>query len=292
MKNHPYTPDLIQWLDKLNHFIPDAYLDFIIANTKVGAVHQSHLPLLAQHPDVFQVHDDHIAIHPRLDTLVARTKAVVEVLHEWREAGLITGWRDEPYRVSTAFDAPPLMALERAASSTFGILRYGIHLNGIVRKDGQLHIWVARRSLDKPEFPGKLDNLVAGGIAADISAWDVVIKECQEEANIPQTLAQHAYPVSLISYLLDEDTKRKRSINFIYDLELPLDFVPENTDGEVASFSLWPIERVIETVATTEAFKLNNNLALIDFMLRHGYIRPDDPHYTEIAQRLRSPVTW
>jgi hypothetical protein len=285
------TTVLLHWIDTLNVFDPHNYLDFVIDDTVVGAVHRSKLPLLQEHAGVFYVTDARVSLHPHLNSTDARTEAVAEVLHAWRDAGLVPGWRDELYRVSTAFDAPPLMSLERAAASTFGILRYGAHLNGIVHKDGRLHLWVARRSLDKPEFPGKLDHIVAGGIPAGLSAWEVVIKECGEEADIPPRLAQRARPVSLISYMLDEDNRRKRSLIFVYDLELPEDFTPENTDSEVAAFYLWPIEQVIATLATDD-FKTNNTLVFIDFFLRYGYLEPDDPHYTEIAQRLRSPVAW
>ncbi len=286
------TTAFLRWLDAHNAFDPHTYLDFVIEDTVVGAVHRSRLPLLQAHPGIFHVDDARVTLDPRLDTPAARTEAVAGVLREWRNAGLFPAWRDELYRVSAGFDAPPLMALERAAASTFGILRYGAHLNGVVRKNGHLHLWVARRSLNKPEYPGKLDHLVAGGIPDGLSAWDVVIKECYEEANIPPELAQRARPVSLISYLLDANYRRHRDLIFIYDLELPETFVPQNTDGEVAEFYLWPIEQVIEVMATTEDFKMNNNLVIIDFMLRYGYLGPDDPHYAVIAQRLRSPVMW
>lgn len=283
---------LFRWIDVLNVFDLYNYLDFVVDGTVVGAVHRSKRPLLQEYPNVFHMTKECVSVHPRLDTPAARTEAVAEVLRAWRDMGLVPGWRDELYRVSMAFDAPPLMSLERAAASTFGILRYGAHLNGIVRKEGHIYLWVARRSLDKPEFPGKLDHIVAGGIPAGLSAWDVVLKECGEEANIPPRLAQQARPVSLISYMVDENAQRKRSLIFVYDLELPSTFVPENTDGEVELFELWPIERVIETATHTDAFKTNNNLVIIDFLMRHGYIGPDTPRYTEIAQRLRSPVMW
>lgn len=286
------TTALLRWIDVLNVCDPRNYRDFVIDDTVVGAVHHSWVPLLREHPRVFRIDEDHIGLHPRLETPGARTRAVAEVLRAWRDAGRLPGWRDELYRVSTAFDAPPLMALERAAASTFGILRYGAHVNGIVRKEGRLHLWIARRSPDKPEFPNKLDHIVAGGIPAGLSARDVVVKECREEANIPPSLARRAHPVSLISYLVDENARRKRSLIFVYDLELPETFVPENTDGEVASFALWPVGRVIEAVTDTDAFKTNNNLVIIDFLLRYGYIGPDDARYAEIAWRLRSPVTW
>ncbi|MBN2393432.1 MAG: DUF4743 domain-containing protein [Anaerolineae bacterium] len=286
------TTAFLRWIDAHNAFDPHTYLDFVIEGTVVGAVHRQRLPLLQEHPGIFQVDDARVTLDPHLDTSAVRTEAVAGVLVEWRDAGLFPGWRDELYRVSTAFDTPPLMALERAAASTFGILRYGAHLNGVVHKDGHLHLWIARRALDKPEHPGKLDHIVAGGIPAGLNAWDVVIKECQEEANIPPELAQRARPVSLISYMIDANLRRHRDLIFIYDLELPETFVPQNTDGEVAEFYLWPIEQVIETVIATEDFKMNNNLVIIDFLLRYGYIGPDDPHYVVITQRLRSPVTW
>jgi len=286
------TTAFLRWIDAHNAFDPHNYLDFVIEDAVVGAVHGSRLPLLQEHSGIFHVDEARVTLDPRLDTPAARTEAVDGVLREWRDAGLFPAWRDELYRVSTAFDAPPLMALERAAASTFGILRYGAHLNGVVRKNGHLLLWIAKRALTKPEHPGKLDHLVAGGIPAGLSAWDVIIKECQEEANISPELARHARPVSLISYMLDANLRRHRDLIFIYDLELPETFVPQNTDGEVAEFYLWPIEQVIEVMTTTEDFKMNNNLVIIDFLLRHGYVGPDDPRYAVIAQRLRSPVMW
>ena len=40
---------------------------------------------------------------------------------------------------------------------------YGVHINGYVETPDGLELWVARRSKDKPTWPGKLDHIVAGG---------------------------------------------------------------------------------------------------------------------------------
>ena len=40
---------------------------------------------------------------------------------------------------------------------------YGVHINGYVETEVGLELWVARRSKDKPTWPGKLDHIVAGG---------------------------------------------------------------------------------------------------------------------------------
>ena len=77
-------------------------------------------------------------------------------------------------------------------------------------------------------------------------------------------------------------------MQFCFDLELPSNFVPRNTDGEIESFALWPIERVAETVAETREFKDNCNLVIIDFLIRHGFIPPDDPDYVALVRGLHT----
>lgn len=95
----------------------------------------------------------------------ARTQAVAAVLLKLRQDhGLLSGWRDELYPVTPAFDAEPLLLIERAAAPYFGIRAYGVHINGyVVRPDGSKALWVARRSAQKQTWPGKLDHIVAGG---------------------------------------------------------------------------------------------------------------------------------
>ncbi|HYN77840.1 MAG TPA: DUF4743 domain-containing protein, partial [Lamprocystis sp. (in: g-proteobacteria)] len=77
---------------------------------------------------------------------------------------------------------------------------------------------------------------------------------------------------------------------YCYDLELPATFVPRCTDGEVESFSLLPAAEVARLVQDTDEFKLNCNLVVIDFLVRHGLIAPDHPDYLPIIQGLRSPL--
>ena len=53
-----------------------------------------------------------------------------------REEGVITGWRDELYPVTSGFYASPVMLIERAAATHFGIKAYGVHINGYVKVVG------------------------------------------------------------------------------------------------------------------------------------------------------------
>jgi len=80
----------------------------------------------------------------------------------------------------------------------------------------------------------------------------------------------------------------KRDLLFCYDLILPEDFVPCNKDGEVESFFKKSFSKVEALIAETEEIKLNCNLVMLDFLIRHGQLNPEMPFYTEIINGLRS----
>jgi len=282
------TQALLHWIDFHNNYDPTRFVDFVIDDTVLGAVHKDMRDRCVQHPGVFQVSEQRVVLHPRLDDPPSRTQAVECVLKEWLAQGVFSGWRDEHYVVSTAFEAEPLMSIERSAAPLFGIRQYGVHINGIVRTERQTAMWVARRSDRKPEYPGQLDHLVAGGLAVGLTAYNTALKECGEEAGVPEILARRVRAVGTVSYRRFSGLRSATVVIFCYDLELPESFVPVNADGEVGEFYLWPVERVIETITQTREFKANCNLVIMDFLVRHGYLCPEDAHYIEIVQRLRS----
>ena len=78
----------------------------------------------------------------------------------------------------------------------------------------------------------------------------------------------------------------RRDLLFNFDLELPANFEPVNTDGEISEFYLWPIEQVIEAVRDTDEFKFNCSLVIIDFLIRRGFIEPDHADYVELVRGL------
>ncbi len=262
------------------------YRPFRIAGRQVGHVAPDIAERLAGFPDVFVVSADAVAVADALATPLARTRAVARVLADLYAQGLFAGWRDEAYPVAAAFADPPLMTMERAAVPLFGVRAYGIHINGIVRGKTDARMWIARRSLSKPTGPGQWDQVVAGGQPAGLSLADNLIKECAEEAAISAAIARRAVPVGAISYLGERPDGLRNDVLFVYDLELPAEFTPVNTDGEVEDFHLWDMERLIATVRDTDSFKFNCALVVIDFLIRHGLISPDHPDYVDILKGL------
>ncbi|MGQ0662249.1 MAG: DUF4743 domain-containing protein [Pseudomonadota bacterium] len=266
----------------LAHFRP-----FVVAGTRVGWVRHALARRLAEFPAVFEVAHQAVSLAPRLADFAHRSAAVEDVLRVLERDGLIAGWRDEPYPVATSFTTPPLLQMERAAIPHFGVRAYGVHMNGFVRGAGGLEMWVPRRAMTKPTYPGLLDNTVAGGQPIGVGLMENLIKECAEEADIPERVARRAIPVGAIVYCMEAADGLKPDVQFCYDLELPADFTPTNHDGEIDEFFRWPIDKVAEMVRSTREFKFNCNLVIIDFLVRHGWIGPEHPDYVEIARGLR-----
>ncbi|KAJ7296831.1 hypothetical protein O6H91_Y097100 [Diphasiastrum complanatum] len=194
----------------------------------------------------------------------------------------------EMYPVVSSFGGALLFSMERSAVPFFGIKAYGVHMNGYVIQDGQKSLWIARRSKTKQTFPGLLDHLVAGGQPVGLTCKRNLIKECEEEAGIPENIAQRAIPVGAVSYEDINGQVLKRDVLFCYDLELPVDFQPYNKDGEVERFTLVPIAEVENIIWNTTSFKSNCVLVILDFLFRHGYIEPERKGYLQLFQSLRS----
>ncbi len=280
----------LNWIHECNQYNPDDYLPFFIDASILGYIHKDKLNVFKPFESVFLFSEfqgrEAVTFQTNVNDFNSRSRAIAEVARSWYQSGVITSWVGEQYNVNTGFNQPSFFTIERAASSLLGIQKYGIHLNAWVEKEGELYLWVARRAKDKHTFPGKLDHLVAGGHGAGYRIEETMIKECAEEANVPENIAQQSKPVSLVSYAMDVQQKLQQDNLFIYDLKLDADFVPENTDGEAEEFYLWPVDKVLNCVATTRDYKINCNLVIIDFAIRHGYLKPDEPFYTDICSGL------
>jgi len=276
------------------------FLPFSVSGIRVGCVKHAFAQRLSRWPEVLRVDDRGVALAGNLDAAsvpaVERTQALSEVMQRLRDEGHIDGWRDELYPVNRTWSEPAFLLIERAAVPWFGVRAYGVHMNGFVRGADGLKMWVARRSMSKPTGPGKLDQMVAGGQPADIGLHDNMLKECAEEAGIPLEIARHVRAVGAITHALETNTGFRPDIIFNFDLELPDDFTPVNTDGEVDAFYLWPIEEVMERVRDSDEFKFNCALVIIDFLVRHGYLAADDPDYADIVEGLMAkpdlPPGW
>ena len=262
------------------------FVPWVIAGQKAGWIRHDVAARLEKYPTVFAVDGKSVRLRDHLASFDHRSAAVGDVARDLYEAGIFTGWRNEWFPILNRFGAAPLMRLERAAVPVFGAHAYGVHMNGIVRERGRLKLWIGRRADNRPIEPGKLDHLVAGGIPLGMGVKDCLTKECEEEASIPASLAAEAKPVGAIRYRMEHQGWLRNDTMFVYDLELPADFTPVNKDGEIAGFRLMDLDEVAAILAAGEDFKFNVALVLIDFLIRHGHIKPEHPDYSDLALGL------
>jgi len=285
---------MVSYLDHIRRCTAHDMADFVpfrLGRTVIGHVRRRLLGPLRDYPDVVSVYEDGVMLSPALDGFAARTEAVGAMAARLAEQGHVARLRGEMYPVIETVGAPPLFDIDRGVTTEFGIVNRGFHLNGLVRRDGADFMWLATRALDKTTYPGKLDNLVAGGHPSGLSAEQNLIKECAEEAGIDEPLARTARPVSVMTYCMEVEAGLRRHAMFAYDLDLPATFEPVAVDGEAHAFSLHPAEAVAEIeVSDLDAFKYNCNLVVIDWLVRTGRLGPDDPDYVAIATGLRTPL--
>lgn len=257
---------------------------FLVGGDPVGWVRHDVAAWLADFSGTFLVSEAQVSLHPRLDTPPARSEAMDEACRALRDRHGIPALRGERYRVARHFADAPLMSVDRGVVSLFGVRSYGIHVNGIIPQG----LWIAKRAKDKTVAPGKLDNLIAGGQPAHLGLMDNLVKEAAEEADIPEALARAARPVGVVSYCHEDKWGLKPDVMLCYDLDVPADFEPRNTDGEIESFRRMGIDEVMALVRDTQEFKFNVNLVLLDFFIRHGHLCPDgERDYLEIVRGLR-----
>ena len=270
-------------IKRCNSYPAEDFLPFFIGKACFGLTHKIHIQHLLEWPEVFSADSQGLYLNSALDTPELRTSAVNEVMWSLHQKGIIDSWVGEQYNISESFDSPSAMLIERAAVAFLGTRGYGVHLNGLVRKADGIYIWIAVRSLSKPFWPGMLDQIVAGGQPFGLSPQENIIKESQEEADITPEVAATASFEGELHYCNAGERGLHNDGLFNYDLWLAEDFVPHNTDGEVESFKLMPIEEMAKITDETSEFKSNCNLVNIDLLIRLGLINASHPDYQEIC---------
>jgi 8-oxo-dGTP pyrophosphatase MutT (NUDIX family) len=251
---------------------------------RVGSVRRDHLPALRAWPQWLAVADDSVTLQaaPPL-----RYAALAEMNLRLREAGHILAWRDEVYPLHDPASGRLLATFERAASRFWGTLTFGAHCNGYLA-DAQgrpTHLWIARRSFSKPTDPGRLDNLVGGGVPHGQTPAQTLLREAWEEAGLQPALLQALAAGRVVALHRDIAEGVQQEHLHVFDLALPADFEPCNQDGEVAEWHRLPVAQALAQAAG-DTMTVDASLATLDFALRHGLI--DEPARRAIDARSRA----
>lgn len=186
--------------------------------------------------------------------------------NQMRIGGFIPGWRNEDFAWVDQ-NGHKYFRLERAAFRTFGFRSMATHINGYTKENT---IWLGRRSENKPTDPGKLDNIAAGGITADETPWVSARRELWEEAGVPPQIADEIEPVGRIHMRRPIPGRGFHDEQlYVYDLELPHQFIPTNHDGEVSGFIQVSYAEAAARILADE-FTSDAAFVTADFILRRN----------------------
>ena len=260
---------------------------FEVQDHTLGWLRPSFANALRRWPHWFAFSPERVRFTATPDTAEGRTAALAQVTRALAAEGMIAGWRDEEVSVSHHYAAPEMLRIERAATRAFGMVAYGAHLTGFTRRDGEPHLWIARRSASKSVDPDRLDNLVGGRIASGFTVEETIRKESWEEAGLPPAMLRDVPCVGALRVEYSVPEGLHREILFVHDLWLPADFTPRNTDGEVSAHYCMSIPATIEALLAGE-FTPDAGTVTVDALLRLGVIAPEDPQYLDLV-RLTKP---
>jgi Domain of unknown function (DUF4743) len=279
----------VDHIRRCNNYDPARVMPLFAGVRRVGLVRRDNAETLGRFPTVFRRADDKIELAPQgdADAISAAVDEIVDALVGEKQ---IPKTRNETFDVAARWGEPPIFRLDRGAVPFFGTRAYGVHLNGYRRNGNEMLLWVGRRAANKSVAPNKLDNIVAGGIGNGHGLVETLVKEADEEAMIPPDLIARAASAGAVSYRMETALGIRDDVLFVYDLEVPADFTPQNRDGEFSGFLLMPASTVLERIRATNDFKFNVNLVVLDFAVRHGLLRPDDPEFLDIASGLHRPL--
>ncbi|MES9969800.1 MAG: DUF4743 domain-containing protein [Candidatus Thiodiazotropha sp.] len=280
----------LRHIERLNRWDPGNFKSLFFQGQRIGRLKKPLWEALGNWPHAFTQDQGSVYLQGDYPSFDARTRLFAEITASLVEEGVISHVHGEQYPVTYAGRETAIATMDRASAPYFGLRAYGQHLNGFVRDGDGLQLWIGRRAADRRNFPDCLDNMVAGGLPHDLTLAENLRKECMEEANVPPSLADRAVAVGVLTYCTETDVGLKPDTLYCYDLELPGDFKPSNSDGEVAEFMLLPVAEVASLVAQTDEFKLNCNLVVIDFLVRHGIINPETPGYLDLVQGLHENI--
>ncbi|CAB0009820.1 unnamed protein product [Nesidiocoris tenuis] len=150
----------------------------MISGEQVGLISPDVAKALSTFPDVFVVDSSSVSLNPAFRDYNERSQRIEEVLKEWKLRGRFV-----------------------ALKGLFGICKYGVTITGFVKdpSTGELNVWLQKRSQTKQTWPGKWDNMVAGGLSVGYGVLETAHKEAEEEASIPPHLLRNVVSGGCVS---------------------------------------------------------------------------------------------
>ncbi len=278
---------LLDYIAMNNRRTDDNKNAFVCEGKQIGIIHDDVVAIMASMADDFIVQEGFVHFALDHQDYKTRSAAINRLEERLIKDGLFTR-HNELFSVKTDWQSEPLFEADRSLMSRLGFIIYAVHINGYCYRNGELYIWIGNRAKTLDIWPGRLDQMVAGGQPKDITLRENMIKESGEEANLSPEIAARGITTGFVSLYDENNQSVSRRMLYVYDLELKGDEKPTPDIVEVERFDLLPAMDVLKILETNkDAFKPNCTLVMIDFLIRHGVITPDYPDYNMLVMGVR-----
>jgi isopentenyldiphosphate isomerase len=227
---------------------PDGWSPWFCGDQLLGLLSRERATWMVQHLPACSLLPQGLVWHAQDDGEVQRSEQLQAVLLRARDAGLLTGWRDERFSfwhadcITPEPQRPAFLRVERSGFRWLGMLSHAVHVNGFL-PDGRL--WCARRALSKATDPGMLDNFTAGGLPSGETVQTCLLRELAEEAGLFSLEGHGLQAAGNLRTSRQEPQGWHDEIVHVFSLSLAGDFVPANQDGEVAEFMCLSPQQVL-----------------------------------------------
>jgi 8-oxo-dGTP pyrophosphatase MutT (NUDIX family) len=244
--------------------IPAHWLPLLLDGQSCGWVHPDTARCLLQPPTRFELSGEQLGLRSEANDPATRSQAMQQAARRLHEAGIVREWRSELLDIMGS-DGRPLASIERGACRPLGIETRSVQLNGF-RTDGTL--LAARRAAHKSSDPNRWDNLAGGMIAAGERDREALEREAYEESGLRLGQLTSTSGARLRVQRMVAEGLMIETVQ-VFDVQLPLDFVPVNMDGEVAAFEFRSVEATVDAIERGE-FTLQASMAILDGLRRRS----------------------
>lgn len=246
--------------------LPTDLVTLRVAGYPIGLVRPDVARFL-RHTDDFAWRDGELVLMDRGMDETRRSACLERTAIALRDAGMLTGWRDELLSLRATPRGPVLAAIERSACRPLGLATTAVHLNAY-SEDGD--VVIARRAAHKQIDPGRWDNLVGGMVPHGETLEQALEREAWEEAGIElDRIEVHRGRAFTLLRPVPEGVQSETI--HVYDATLTGNTEPKNQDGEVDTIETRPIRDVMEAIERDE-FTLESALVMIESLTRRGNV--------------------
>ena len=152
----------LEKIEALNNYKEEGKIPFLVDNIRYGQIKQEYLDLCKE--SVFNYSNGSLVFKDKYKDFNSRSLALEEFAIYLEKENIIN-IRGEKYGLVTKFGDKPKALYDRALSTFLGTLSFGQHLNGVIKKDNELFMWIGVRAKDKGYSGGMLDSFSGWWIA-------------------------------------------------------------------------------------------------------------------------------